>query len=151
MPVREKIYLASPLFNEIEREFNRHLRDSLVDDFDVFLPQEDGLLLADLIDNAIDINMAEQLIYDADLNAMKNCNIIVAVLDGATIDEGVSFELGYCHALGKLCLGLQTDIRRQLPSGNNPMIGRSCEKIFSDVSTLISWLEAGRNVVALVL
>ncbi|MBI2586995.1 MAG: nucleoside 2-deoxyribosyltransferase [Rhodospirillales bacterium] len=63
------------------------------------------------------------------------------MLDGANVDEGVAFEIGFVHALGKLCVGLQTDIRRQLPTGNNPMIGRSLSKIFFGVGDLIDWAE----------
>lgn len=138
--IRPYIYLASPLFNDYERKSNRMIRDMLMDKFNVFLPQEDGLLLHELIDKGMKISDAEQLVYQADITAMKECDILIAVLDGANIDEGVSFELGYCKALNKICIGLQTDVRRQLPTGNNPMIGCSCDEIFSDAVSLKTWL-----------
>jgi nucleoside 2-deoxyribosyltransferase len=138
--IRPYIYLASPLFNDYERKNNRMIRDMLLDSFNVFLPQEDGLLLHGLIDNGMKIGDAEKSVYQTDIAAMKECDILIAVLDGANIDEGVSFELGYCKALNKVCIGLQTDVRRQLPTGNNPMIGCSCDDIFSDTASLKSWL-----------
>lgn len=136
----KRIYLAAPLFNEREREFNKYLRDIFVPYFDVFLPQEDGLLLEDLIYKGVEKDVAEKIIYDADISAMRESDIIVAVLDGANIDEGVAFELGFCRALQKICVGLQTDVRRQLPTGNNPMIGQSCAKIFKNIDTMLIWL-----------
>jgi nucleoside 2-deoxyribosyltransferase len=38
------LYLAGPLFTEAERSFNETLRDILSEFFDVFLPQEAGLI-----------------------------------------------------------------------------------------------------------
>lgn len=135
-----RIYLASPLFNESERQFNRSIRDILSFDFQVFLPQEDGLLLENLIKSGVAVEDAESAVYEADINAMNQADILIAVLDGATVDEGVAFELGYCKAQGKICVGLQTDVRRRLPTGNNPMINQSCKEIFHNIEELIEWL-----------
>jgi nucleoside 2-deoxyribosyltransferase len=141
-----KIYLAAPLFNEREKSFNSSLANLLSVSFDVFLPQRDGLLLADLIAEGVDIELAEQLVFNADTQAMNESDILIAVLDGASIDEGVAFELGFSFANGKLCVGLQTDIRRQLPTGNNPMIGKSCKRIFHNVDDLIGWLSTATSL-----
>jgi nucleoside 2-deoxyribosyltransferase len=140
MKTRKQIYLAAPLFNDREREFNKYLRNILVSHFNVFLPQEDGLLLEDLIAKGMEKDVAEKIIYDADISAMRESDIIIAVLDGANIDEGVAFELGFCRALQKICVGLQTDTHRQLPTGNNPMIGQSCVKIFKNIDAIVTWL-----------
>lgn len=142
MKTKKQIYLAAPLFNEREREFNKYIRDILAPHFNVFLPQEDGLLLEDLIAIGVEKDVAEKTIYDADISAMRESDIIIAVLDGANIDEGVAFELGFCQALQKICIGLQTDSRRQLPTGNNPMIGQSCAKIFKNIDAMVIWLLA---------
>jgi hypothetical protein len=80
--------------------------------------------------------------------ALTKCEMLVAVLDGAHIDEGVAFELGFAHARGCLCLGLQSDTRRALPSGNNPMIGRALSSIFTstrDLTSCISFEHALRT------
>lgn len=138
---KRKIYLASPLFNEMERQRNKYIRDFLITDFDVFLPQEDGLLFDELISNGMPLELARKSVYRADILAMKNSDILLAVLDGANIDEGVAFELGYSKSSNKICIGLQTDIRRQLPTGNNPMIECSCDKIFSNLENIKAWLK----------
>jgi nucleoside 2-deoxyribosyltransferase len=70
---------------------------------------------------------------------MQEADFIIAVLDGGTIDEGVAFEAGYMFALGKTCVALQTDVRRALPTGNNPMIGSSMTQIFQTVPDLVDW------------
>ncbi|CAG35463.1 conserved hypothetical protein [Desulfotalea psychrophila LSv54] len=142
---RPKLYLAAPLFNEAEKESNRNIRDSLIDCCDVFLPQEDGLLLDELVSLGTPLKVAEKSIYEADISAMKNADILLAVLDGACIDDGVAFELGYAKAINKVCLGFQTDVRRQAPTGNNPMIECSCEEIFSDLGSLKKWLQQKYN------
>jgi nucleoside 2-deoxyribosyltransferase len=133
-------YLAAPLFNERERRFNSELADALSNCCDVFLPQRDGLLLADLLCNGVSLDIAETRIFERDRIALSRCNLLIAVLDGAHIDEGVAFEVGFAHARGALCLGLQSDVRRALPSGNNPMIGRAMSAIFTDIAPLIAFL-----------
>ncbi|WP_428332895.1 nucleoside 2-deoxyribosyltransferase [Novosphingobium sp.] len=133
-------YLAAPLFNERERRFNSELADALSTCCNVFLPQRDGLLLADLLHNGVPLDVAETLIFERDRIALSRCNLLIAVLDGAHIDEGVAFEVGFAHARGALCLALQSDVRRALPSGNNPMIGRAMSAIFTEVAPLIAFL-----------
>ncbi len=126
----------------MEVAYNLSLRDALKPFFNVFLSQEDGLLLREIIASGIPRNVAEKMVFDADIQAMKKSDLILAVLHGAHIDEGVAFELGYCFALDKRCIGLKGDVRQALPTGNNPMINQSCEHIFEDRLTLINWLNS---------
>lgn len=139
--IRKQIYLAAPLFNERERSFNLAFAQRLELHFDVFLPQRDGLLLARLLQDGVPIETAETLIFERDRSALERCDILVAVLDGAHIDEGVAFEIGFANARRAPCIGLQSDVRRALSSGNNPMIGRALSAIFSDVDALVAHLE----------
>ena len=134
------LYLASPLFNKMELDYNKSLKESLSPVFNVFLPQEDGLLLRDLVDNGVPKDVAARMIFEADVKAMNDADIILAVLHGAHIDEGVAFELGYCFSKGKKCIALQEDVRQALPVGNNPMISQSCEIIFKEKKSLFEWV-----------
>lgn len=134
------VYLAAPLFNERERRFNSELADALSSCCEVFLPQRDGLLLADLLRDGVSLDVAETRIFERDRIALSRCNLLIAVLDGAHIDEGVAFEIGFAHSRGAMCVGLQSDVRRALPSGNNPMIGRAMSAIFNDITPLITFL-----------
>jgi nucleoside 2-deoxyribosyltransferase len=85
-------------------------------------------------------SLAEQRVFGHDVAAMKKAQVLVAVLDGAVVDDGVAFEIGYMYALGKTCVGLQTDIRRALPTGNNPMLAQSLSMVFLDVDSLMDWV-----------
>ncbi|KTS32076.1 nucleoside 2-deoxyribosyltransferase [Pantoea dispersa] len=142
MENKKRVYLAAPLFNEAELAYNRELKKALSPYFDVFLPQEDGLLLRDISSESVSNDLAEGKIFNADITAMNDSDIIIAVLNGAHIDEGVAFELGYCFAKGKRCIGIKEDVRQALPTGNNPMISKSCEKILDSKISLISWISS---------
>jgi nucleoside 2-deoxyribosyltransferase len=141
MTRRKKIYIAGPLFNELEQEFNRMLKDKLSRWFDVFLPQEDGELLVDLIARGISVGVARMRVFQRDLQAIQNCDIILVLLDGRVVDEGAAFELGMAYSLGKECWGLKTDARRLLASGDNPMIEGALKECFGSVHELIQFAE----------
>jgi len=49
-------------------------------------------------------------------DAIKNCDLIVAVLDGIDVDSGTASEIGYGVALGKTVIGYRGDFRL---SGDN--------------------------------
>jgi nucleoside 2-deoxyribosyltransferase len=136
-----KIYFAAPLFNQIELDRNRTLCSILEENgFTVYLPQRDGLLLIDLIKDGMDPREAKELIFCNDVEAILDCDLLLIILDGRTVDEGAAFELGIAFANRKKCIGLQTDIRRLLPYGNNPMLEIAIEKIFDNEKELISAL-----------
>lgn len=96
------------------------------------------MLLANLLREGYDKDVARSMIYNADIGAIESCDILVAVLDGRTVDEGVAFELGYARAQKKICVGLKTDDRMLVSSGDNPMITSACDAIFSSTERLLS-------------
>uniref|UniRef100_UPI0035B41AE6 nucleoside 2-deoxyribosyltransferase n=1 Tax=Ferrovibrio sp. TaxID=1917215 RepID=UPI0035B41AE6 len=137
-----RIYLAAPLFNDTERSFNLRLAELISPVAEVFLPQRDGKLMRNLVSGGMPLPVARQTVFDADIAALKRSDCIIAVLDGRTIDEGVAFEIGYGRALNKLCLGLKTDDRALLSSGDNPMILGGCHEIYGSVIELINGLHS---------
>ncbi len=114
------VYLAAPLFSGAELDFNRKLRDEIkTAGFNVFLPQEDS-------NNIKDEKNRQKIIFDKNLAAIDKADILVAVVDGADVDSGTSWEIGYAYALGKPVLGLRTDFRTLGIEGTvNLMIERS--------------------------
>lgn len=136
---RQKLYFAAPLFSDMERQFNKNIAQRLEQFFDVFLPQEDGGLMVEMIDEGINPDEAARRVFQLDVEALNRCAVILVVMDGRTIDEGAAFELGYAFALGKTCVGLQTDVRRLLGTGNNPMIDCGLKQVFQDVEELMNW------------
>lgn len=136
---RPYAYLAGPLFSSAERTFNARLKRRLTNYFDIYLPQEDGELLVDLIESGVPSTLASQRIYNRDIDEIHKADVMIAILDGRAIDEGVAYEVGFAKALGKKCYGLQTDPRRLVPSGNNPMIENALERTFATESMLLRW------------
>ena len=118
-----KIYIAAPLFSEAERQWNMQFRDLLKSwGFDVYLPQADGGVATELIKKGGAVAEVRKKVFTGDSEAVKACDTLVAVLDGRVPDEGMLVELGMAFALGKRCIGYQTDTRRFDRHGNNLMI-----------------------------
>jgi len=134
-----RVYLASPLFSEAELMFNREIRDLLKEYFDVYLPQEDGGLMVDMIKDGMSLLEAQHSVFLGDIKAIRSSDYLFIILDGRSIDEGAAFELGYAHALGKKCIGYQSDPRRLLPVGNNPMVECALERILTSRTELLMW------------
>lgn len=143
IPNRPSIYLAGPLFTPAERGWNRTLRDGLGLFSDVYLPQEDGALLVDLVSEGMPANEAKVIIFNRDIVAIERCDILFLVMDGRIIDEGACFELGYAFCLGKVCVGLKTDVRSLLPIGDNPMIECALHMKFAEAEDAFEWIRSG--------
>ncbi|WP_093559302.1 nucleoside 2-deoxyribosyltransferase [Pseudoduganella namucuonensis] len=138
---RPVVYMAGPLFSEGERSYNIYLKHLLEEFCDVYLPQQDGFLMADLVSSGMSHNQACSTVFKNDINAVNRCDLLLILLDGRSIDEGAAVELGYAFALGKACVSLQTDFRRLAPFGNNPMITGAIGKAFTKVDDLMAWIK----------
>ncbi len=141
------IYIAGPLFSVAEKAFNLNVRSILEPFFHTYLPQKDGILLAEAVANKRDsliLNSLVETVFQGDISAIRRADVLLAILDGRAVDEGTAFEIGFAYAIGKPCYGLQTDPRRLLPQGNNPMISQSLKRVFADLEQLRAWsLEYG--------
>ncbi len=140
-----KLYLAGPLFSLAERTFNHNLKKLLTSYFDVYLPQEDGGLIIHMIKDGLPPKLASQKVFDIDIRAMNECDVLLIILDGRCVDEGAAFELGFAHAKGKPCYGLKTDFRQLLAFGNNPMIDGPLEQTFGNIEELLDWAKSYHN------
>ncbi|AEB30543.1 hypothetical protein CAR_c18860 [Carnobacterium sp. 17-4] len=106
----KKIYFASPLFSEMEKSYNEKLVLSIRETYseiDVYVPQEQGEI-NDKNTYADSIAIAK---YDTE--ALLASQLMVAVLDGSTIDVGVATEIGVAYQAGIPIIGLYTDARQQ--------------------------------------
>jgi nucleoside 2-deoxyribosyltransferase len=135
------VYLAAPLFSEAECDFNRKLRDEIISaGFKVFLPQEDSNNIKDMKDR-------QKIIFNKNLKGVENSDILVAVIDGADVDSGTAWEIGFAFAKGKPLLGLRTDFRTLGIEGTvNLMIERSVVLCMS-VSELLNHLKSWTNII----
>lgn len=136
---RRRLYYAASLFSQAERRFNAQFVFRLRDHFDVYLPQDDGGLMTEMIKQGTTIGDASLRVFIADIGAILDCDILLAILNGHSIDEGVAFEMGFAYAHGKECYGFQTDSRQLLPYGNNPMIENSLRQVFYSIRELLEW------------
>jgi len=101
-----RVYLAAPLFSEAERSYNTAITELLkAHCFEVFLPQESG-------DNhAIRGREEHRRIFTKNKRAIRDADIVVAIIDGADADSGTAWEMGYAAALKKKVIALRTDFR----------------------------------------
>ena len=140
----KRVYFAAPLFSEGEREYNLKLVSILESyGYEVFLPQRDGFLAAEL-EGLSDEEKTEK-IFAKDYEEVAKADILFFLLDGRVPDEGACVELGIAYALGKRCYGFKSDARSvELDMDLNPMITGCMKKIFYDTNgeALIESLKA---------
>lgn len=139
----KRVYLAGPLFNEAEREYNLKLASILESyGYEVFLPQRDGFLATEL-EGKTEKEKTE-MIFQKDRGEVLKSDILFMVLDGRIPDEGACVELGIAYASGKRCYGIKSDARSvEINMDLNPMISGCFSKIFSklDGEKLIDMLK----------
>jgi nucleoside 2-deoxyribosyltransferase len=105
-----KLYFAGPMFAKADLLYNDYLVKkirALDDSFVVYLPQEN----ASINDKAAYAD--SKMIALADTEKVLESDLLVAVLDGLTIDPGVASEIGIAYAKGIPIIGLYTDTRQQ--------------------------------------
>lgn len=126
----KRVYLAGPLFNQAEKEFNLRITKVLEEHgYEVFLPQRDGYLAAEL--QGLSEEELTKKIFEKDCEELLKSDIVFVNLDGQVPDEGACVELGIGYANGKRCYGFKTDTR--FATGNleiNPMIAGCFIKCF---------------------
>lgn len=98
-----KVYLAGKIRDERERTDLEKI-DALCKSlgFETFLPHRDVGL-------AKGISEVDK-IFDGDINrGFKDCNLVIALLDGLHVGAGTAWELGYAYANKIPAIGLKTD------------------------------------------
>ena len=100
----KKIYLASPFFNNGERQsvefIVNHLRKNL--GLEVYVPMEHT------IPNAWDLpnNVWAKAVFDEDVKAIDECDTVIVLNWGMYSDSGTAWECGYAFAKGKEVINL---------------------------------------------
>lgn len=109
------IYFAAPMFAESERLYNQVVVEEIRQAYPqvaIYLPQE-NLAINDKTAYA-----NSEMIALADTEKVLESQLMIAVLDGLSIDAGVASEIGVAYAKGIPVLGLYTDSRQQ--GGTHP-------------------------------
>lgn len=104
-----KVYFANGLFSQADAEFNAKIVAKIRAQYplvEVYLPQKN----ASINDKN---NYANSLmIAKADTDEVLASDLLIAVLDGPTIDNGVASEIGVAYQAKVPIIGLYTDTRR---------------------------------------
>jgi len=93
-----KVYLASPLFTEPEREEVRKMASLLrANGHEVYVPMEHQ------IQNAWSIPNHEwgRKVFEEDIKAIDNSEIVMVLYYGLYSDSGTAWEQGYAYGKGK--------------------------------------------------
>jgi nucleoside 2-deoxyribosyltransferase len=125
------VYLAAPLFTAAERAFNLALARGIEDlGWRVFLPQRD-------IPPPRAGGRTRRL-FDGCRRGIRASNVVVAVCDGAMVDDGTAWECGYAVGIGKPVYVLRTDVRRVAADEHvNLMLQESAAGCFTTAPRLL--------------
>lgn len=144
-----KVYIAAPLFSLSEQKFNLELK-SFVEEkgFETYLPQFHGGILSDMLEKGADLHDAKRSLFERDLIAIHESQIVLFLLDGRVPDEGGCVEVGIAFALGKACIGFKTDARTFIANEDNVMISgvlkNQIARSFDELGTLL--IEASKQI-----
>jgi len=116
-----KIYVASPLgFSPEYRSYREKIKARLVQlGYEIFDPWEQPFSKAireasGIKDYHNRISAFTRLARDigsVNEKAIRECDILLVVLDGAEVDSGTAAEIGFAVGIGKRCYSLRTDRR----------------------------------------
>lgn len=81
-------------------------------------------------------------LFEANLAGLARAGAVVAVLDGAQVDDGTAWEIGWAHARGIPVYGLRTDRRvsQQPDEPENLMILESLRRLCTSIEELLAAL-----------
>lgn len=114
-----KIYFANALFSHADFNYNAQLAAQIrraLPDVDMYVPQENSAI------NNKEAYADSKMIAEADTKRLLSADLMIAILDGPVIDNGVASEIGVAYAAKIPILGLYTDSRR-LGAANQQKLG----------------------------
>ncbi|MGK0604827.1 nucleoside 2-deoxyribosyltransferase [Enterococcus gilvus] len=110
MTTSKHIYFAAPLFAQSDLFYNDYLVKKIREidkGLTIYLPQENAGI------NDKSAYADSKMIALADTEEVLKSDLMVALLDGLTIDAGVASEIGVAYAKGIPIIALYTDSRQQ--------------------------------------
>lgn len=123
------IYIAAPLFNKMELARNENICKILeAYAYRCYLPQRDG--------GEASKGAERWKLFENDVEALSNSACVIALIDGAHIDEGTCWEIGYAYACNTPIIMLKTDSRCFMGGNQNVMIDY-CGSIYDNIDAAV--------------
>lgn len=110
------VYISGPLFTPAERGYLEQI-DNLCQTIGLsnYLPHRDAGF------GPAREKQAEHY-FNQDMLMLRNVRCVVAVVNGADIDSGTAWEIGFAYSSGKYLIGIREDVR---DTEINPMLACS--------------------------
>lgn len=119
-----KIYFANGLFSAGDIMFNNYCWDKLVEagikEEDIYMPQKNEAI------NDKTASATSLPIYEGDTERLKEADIIIAVLDGVSIDAGVASEVGWVagwNEFRRALIQYAPEDKEYIPYGKKTILG----------------------------
>ena len=131
-----KIYIAGPLFNAHERNYLERIASELErSGYKCFLPHRDqsGIDESELEGTHMSQGTKDK-IFNADLTALREADLTVALITGQDIDSGTAAEIGFTYANNRPIIAITAYERRF----RNLFVDGMISKTVNDVDELLS-------------
>ena len=135
-----KIYIAGPLFNAHERNYLELIASELEGSgYKCFLPHRDQSGIDDTELEGTNMSQAtKDKIFNADLTALKEADLTVALITGYDIDSGTAAEIGFTYANDRPIIAITAYERRF----RNLFVDGMISKTVNDVDELLAAISA---------
>ena len=135
-----KIYIAGPLFNAHERNYLELIASELEGSgYKCFLPHRDqsGIDESELEGTNMSQGTKDK-IFNADLTALREADLTVALITGQDIDSGTAAEIGFSYANNRSIIAITAYERRF----RNLFVDGMISKTVNDVDELLAAISA---------
>ena len=135
-----KIYIAGPLFNAHERNYLELIASELEGSgYKCFLPHRDqsGIDESELEGTNMSQGTKDK-IFNADLTALREADLTVALITGQGIDSGTAAEIGFTYANNRPIIAITAYERRF----RNLFVDGMISKTVNDVDEILAAISA---------
>jgi nucleoside 2-deoxyribosyltransferase len=136
----KNIYIAGPLFNAHERNYLELIASELEGSgYKCFLPHRDqsGIDESELEGTNMSQGTKDK-IFNADLTALREADLTVALITGQDIDSGTAAEIGFTYANNRSIIAITAYERRF----RNLFVDGMISKTVNDVDELLAAISA---------
>jgi len=130
-----RIYIAGPLFNAHERNYLELIASELEGSgYKCFLPHRDQSGIDESELEGTNMGQAtKDKIFNADLTALKEADLTVALITGYDIDSGTAAEIGFTYANDRPIIAITAYERRF----RNLFVDEMISKTVNDIDELL--------------